>query len=330
MFNQKKCMNPLKFVINIFIFLLNTYEIISSECPESTPILKNNNCEFTYCTESEFNSNYCSVNNTKIKTQWLTNIIIFGDNWARYINFATFSNGDFIVESTPCKVVIAIRFFFGLTKNGRDLFKINNKTTQFFSFIPTDEDNDGKKYQGEIQIARMIQEDNKEYLLSLTKAESYAELYDFDNDRMYKKKMYNLFGYENQNERQISLTIKSSDNKYYSIYGYIEKDDPVIKIFKFSLDTKNSIESSSQLQAAKTLNGEEGGKGTSISCFETDSKRIVCFYYNRDQKPYVYIMNNNFDFIMHNIINNQGYYNSSSLIKCIHLYNETGVFTFYD
>ena len=187
MLNHKKCQNSFKYSIYTLIFSLIALGINSFECPENQPILKNNDCSFSYCTESEFSSNYCSINNTKIKTQWLTNIIIFGDNNARFINFATFSNGDFIVEATPCKILIKIRFFFGLKQNGRDLFKNNNQETRFYSFIPTDE-GEAKKYQGEIQIARMKQENNKEYLLSLTKTDSYAELYDFENDIMYKKK----------------------------------------------------------------------------------------------------------------------------------------------
>ena len=172
MINHKKCLNSFKFSIYILIFSLIVLEINSSECPENQPILKENTCSFTYCTESEFNNNYCSINNTKIKTQWLSNIIIFGDNNARFINFATFSNGDFIVEATPCKLLteISMRFFFGLTKNGRGFFKINNKETPFHSIEPTNENNKGKKYQAEIQIARIKQENNMEYLLSLSKS----------------------------------------------------------------------------------------------------------------------------------------------------------------
>ena len=327
MFYLKKCLNPFIFKINYLIFSLIILQIITSECPENTPILKNNNCELTYCSEFEFNNNYCSINNTKMKTQWLTNIIIFGDNKARFINFATFSNGDFIVEATPCEVIIAIRFFFGLKQNGRNLFKINTTETQFYSFKPINEENYGKKYQGEIQIVKMNQENNKEYLLSLTKAQSYAELYDFENGIMYKKKMIVLFWYENQNERQISLTIS---NNTYSIYGYIESNNPVIKIFKFSFNNKNEIESSSQIQPIKIIEGEYGGNGNSISCFETKNNRIVCFYYNREQKPYIYIMDNNFNLIQVHTIINQGYYRDSSFIKCIHLYDEFGIFSFYD
>ena len=327
MLSLKKCLIHFKFPINILIFSLIIFKAISFECSESLPIWKNSNCEFTYCTESEFKNNICSVNNTKIKTQWLTNIIIFGDNNARYINFATFSNGDFIVEATPCKLIISVRFFFGLKKNGRNFFKINGEETQFYSYklVDGEEDNSGKKYEGEIQIATMNQEDNKEYLLSLSKAESYAELYDFENMEIYKKKMVLLFGIENLNERQISLSIKSSDNKYYSIYGFIDGSE--ISIFKFSLDMKNSIESSSNFSPKK----RSDAKGSSVSCFETTiNKRIVCFYYSNAGKPAIYIMDHNLEEKGYNYINFNNYYDSESFIKCIHFKDEIGVFAFYD
>ena len=324
MFNLKKCLNPFKFSLCILIFSLIKLKISNAfECPENQPILKDNECSFSYCTESEFNNNYCSINNTKIKTQWLTNIIIFGDKTTRFINFATFSNGDFVVEAT-----LKIRSFFGLTKTGRDLFKINNTETQFYSFIPSDE-GEGEKYQGEIQIATMNQENNKEYILSLTKGDSYAELYDFENGIIYKKNMVDLVGYTQQNERQISLTIKSSDNIYYSIYGFIYNSQ--MYLYKFSLNTKSSLESITTMQPTKKSNA----RGKSISCFQTKIKRIVCFYYanyanDNAGKPFIYIMKEDFTKKANTLINFQQYFHESSFIKCIHLYNETGVFSFYD
>ena len=325
----KEYLNPFKLSIYILYFFLITLEIISCECPENQPILKNNACSFSYCTESEFNSNYCSINNTKIKTQWLTNIIIFGDMNARFINFASFSNGDFVVEATPCKLIKAIRFFFGLKNNGRDLFKINNKETPFYSFEILNENNSGKKYQGEIQIATMNQENNKEYLLSLSKAESYAELYDFENGEMYKKYIIDIVGVSQQNERQISLAIKSSDGIYYSIYGFIYESQ--LYLYKFSLNTKNSLESIPNIQPTKRSNA----RGNNISCFETKNKRIVCFYYadysnDNNGKPFIYVMSHDFNKIANTVINFEGYFDESSFIKCIHLYNESGVFSFYD
>ena len=324
MFYLKKCLNQLTFLINIFIFSLIEIKINSFECPENTPILKDNICVLLNCSKSQFENKDCIINNTKIKTQWLTNIIIFGDENARFINFATFSNGDFIVESTPCQIINAKRFFFGLKKNGRDLFKTNNKETQFYSLIPSYE-GDMNKYNGEIQIVKMNQGEKKEYVLSLTKSNSYAELYDFEKDQMYKNKMINLFGVENQNTRQISLTILSN-GIFYSIYGFIY--DSKIYFFKFSLNTKNEIETLMNLQPKN----HDLAKGNSISCFETSKSKIVCFYYNSNEgeKPAILILNHNLDKKGKTLINFRGYYDDSSFIKCIHFHDEIGVFSFYD
>ena len=326
----KKCLNPFKFSIYILIFSLIALDITSFECPEDTPILKDNTCSLSYCTESEFNNNYCSINNTKIRTQWLSNIIIFGDENARFINFATFSNGDLVVEATPCVVInYSKRFFYGLKKNGRDLFKIDNKQTPFYSLVPINEDNSGKKYQGEIQIARMNQENGKEYLLSLSKDKSYAELYDFESGEMYKKYIPDLVGCIHQNERQISLVIHSSDNIYYTIYGFIYENQ--LFLYKFDLGKKNSIESLQKKDPIK----RSSAKGRNVSCFETKNKRIVCFYYSNNEqdyygKPFIYVMSHDFTQKGNTLINYEGFFDDSSFIKCIHLYNETGVFAFYD
>ena len=64
-------------LINIFIFF-QIIKTILSECDKSIPILTKNGCELKYCTSEQFTSKQCQINNTIIKTQWLTNIIILG------------------------------------------------------------------------------------------------------------------------------------------------------------------------------------------------------------------------------------------------------------
>ena len=85
------------FVIIIIFLLMNTF---FAECPRNTPILISKECKMDYCTEEQFNSSYCEINNEIIKTQWLNNIIRIGGLKYRYISFASFSNGDMIVETT--------------------------------------------------------------------------------------------------------------------------------------------------------------------------------------------------------------------------------------
>ena len=87
----------------------------------NTPILKSGSCQLTFCSKEEFNSLDCIISNSKIKTQWLNNIIEIGDLNFRYINFASYQNQDMVVQTTSYPSSTK-RMFYGLKKNGR-IFK---------------------------------------------------------------------------------------------------------------------------------------------------------------------------------------------------------------
>ena len=111
-------------------------DIILNECNLENPILlKNGTCVSQYCEQKDFISNDCIIDNSKIKIQWLNNIIRVGDDTFRYLNFVKFSNGDLVFETTPYSYNNPKRNFYGLKKNGRYYFrdKENNKMTSFFS-----------------------------------------------------------------------------------------------------------------------------------------------------------------------------------------------------
>ena len=55
-------------ISNILIYVL-------SECDRNHPILKDNQCVSTYCTEDQFKSGECVINEPLTKTQWLNEII---------------------------------------------------------------------------------------------------------------------------------------------------------------------------------------------------------------------------------------------------------------
>ena len=70
----------------------------------------------------EYKNQNFSVANETIKTQLITNIIWIGDKGFRYINFANYSNGDMIIETTS-NPGNSKRMFYGLKNNGEYLFK---------------------------------------------------------------------------------------------------------------------------------------------------------------------------------------------------------------
>ena len=91
---------------NIFFFLFNYIIIFAfinaeiAECEKDIPILISRECKLEYCSKEQFDSKYCIINNTIIKTQWINNFIVFSDKTYSYLNFGSFSNGDIVIEST--------------------------------------------------------------------------------------------------------------------------------------------------------------------------------------------------------------------------------------
>ena len=117
-----------KILINFCIFFSKLNNILSDECSRDAPIKnKENNCESKYCTEDDISKGDCIIENEIIKTQWLNNIINIEISFLRYVNFASYSNGDMILEFCTYPASTQ-RIFLGFKKNGRSFFK--NKTSE--------------------------------------------------------------------------------------------------------------------------------------------------------------------------------------------------------
>ena len=219
-------LQPFKTYISLIIFF-QTINYILNECDLDSPILKNDTC-VSICTEEEFKSKICEINNTQIKTQWLNNIITVGEKNYKYINIATFSNGDMIAVSAYYhKKGSNKRQFYGLKKNGRYYFKNNdNNETSFYSFEVNDAN--GKeiiRYEAEVFVTKVNtkgEENGKEYMVSIGRTDSGAELYDFENNIVYKNKTTKIFdGYNNTAFRTFALNYISSKNNYITLFGII-------------------------------------------------------------------------------------------------------------
>ena len=132
-----KKMTPKKIIISFnLLFICSILNVGATECPKDKPILIDGECKLEYCTEDQFNSKYCQINNTIVKTQWINNIIIFGEHPFRYLGFGSFSDGSFVIETTPYPEQPK-RKFFGLKRNGRPFFtdKTNNEEILLFIWI---------------------------------------------------------------------------------------------------------------------------------------------------------------------------------------------------
>ena len=170
-------------ILSYFLkFFIKTIYSEITECPRDKPIFISDICKLDYCSKTQFESKECKIKNSIIETQWLNNIIIIGDKSYRYINFASYSNGDMIIETT-CKPGNSKRIFYGLKQNGRPFFinKTNNEETPYYSINVEGQNEPQGKYEAEGIIIKDSNSGN-EYYMSVSNLEYYVEIFDFNND----------------------------------------------------------------------------------------------------------------------------------------------------
>ena len=91
----------------------------SNECyNRENPILlqSNGSCSLLYCTKEQYDDNTCIIDNKIIKTQWLNNIIVFGEQNCRFTKIAKYINTSMIAFSTINPGNSLSPFFFWLKK----------------------------------------------------------------------------------------------------------------------------------------------------------------------------------------------------------------------
>ena len=113
-----------------FLYLFQIIIPIFYGCEADKPFLKGTSC-IEYCSELELKEKKCIIDNNIISTQFLNNIIWIGDNNFRYVNIASYSKKDMIIETTS-KPGSSKRMFFGIKKNGRGLFLKNGNYTYYY------------------------------------------------------------------------------------------------------------------------------------------------------------------------------------------------------
>ena len=280
---------------------------------------------------------YNISNISVVESRWLNNIICLGEENYRYVNFASFENGDIVLETTQLPESPK-RFFYGLKKDGTPLFGNNEYFKLILASGQTDNPENGR-YEGEIFIVKIS---NKEYIFSIGKGTTrFAELYDLDNEVILSQKkaidfldidqLYNIRGSSSNyiisgNQYIFFPCINKGSDKYYF----------KLKKFLFS-----STDFSNNNPVIKTYN-YDSSSGQAISCFKTDSDYIVCSFLSLI-RLYYYIYIGVYDTeLKEKIVKKTDYhvigddvtfgsvlYTLPDFLKCIHLEGETGVFMFY-
>ena len=312
-------------IVLLSINLIFNILIIKSEityCPRETPILVSDECKLQYCSKQEFESEHCIIKNDIIKTQWLNNIITIGDYDYRYVNFASYSNGDMVVETTsfPGK---SERKFYGIKSNGRPLFTKSSKETPYYN-----KDVGDTKGHFEAQSIIVKTSDNKELFFSISKSECYAEIFDLQNDNLLRETVAQFTKHENVSSLTIvPITDSYNNNKYF--IGFVASANEQIGIY-FKEYTFNSC--SINFYTEDQPSQITGTYGNMVSCFKTENGFIICFfimYYNNDYNYNILRVGSMdmyiFSFYINDIKKDQNIFN-----KCIHLRGEVGVFAYYN
>ena len=271
------------FIINLIILLQIINPTITEECGSDIPFLKNGNCVDS-CTQSELDSKKCEISNSIIKTQWITNIIPFGDKNFRYVKIANFSNNDMIAITTSESS--NKRMFYGLKENGRYYFTQNLNETPYYTF----EINDASRNEAELFVIK-LNNNGKEYLVSFANGDGYAELYDFENELVYKNKTSSIFSNLKSNAVNSFALSYTISNNYYTLFGCLHpnNDYQSVYIYKLNFNTINSIKND-DIVSKILISDNSIGYGISCDIYFPESDSI---YYGENMFICVYLYNSN-------------------------------------
>ena len=309
------------FHIKLF-FLFQLIKVILNECYRDIPIkLKNGSCVLKYCSQVEYDSKECIIDNPIIKTQFLNDIIILGENSFMFIDFITFTTKEMIVVTSSFPGSEK-RIFYGLNENGTYYFKKENSDEEspFFSFPTTNE---------KVESANsLFTKNGKEYFLSIGRLETVAEIYDFENKKIYQEKTPNLFSnYINSNVGSILLTINKDINRYlYNIMISKDKNNEASSIILYRFDLNLNDDNSLSITNPKEISKDS--YGSLSTCFMIESSETIICFLIENENTYNIIAYNN-DLIQ---LNNYTFY--SKFIKNSFFYSkyfreDAGVFIYY-
>ena len=261
----------------------------------------------------------------------LTRIIRISDEDYRFINIASNLKGDLFIETSPISES-SERIFYGLKNNGRPFFinKESNEETPFY--IMNEMTCNLKRHESELINVVLNNEDNTEYLMSIS-VEGSVEIYDFENGIRKYISTETFLGFSILSLINYSILLKTS-NIYYIIFPiYCYFNDPnfgesyylYLKKYNFvSLDISNLYSYTSELSTPYFASDSK-----MISCFTTQSLKILCFF--RHNSNYFSINAFYYDFTYINYWNliDASTIGSYTFFKAIHLKEEIIALYYY-
>ena len=279
----------MKFIL-IFYFLIYNKNFINSEitdnneCPIENPIhIKGSSSDD--CVYTRFDESIHEITNNIVKTQFLNKINILGEFGTWYIGTDLSSKRDLIIQSFNLGGSEVIeRFFYGIKKNGRNLFYIEDNN-QFINQISIYSTTTVAKYETEFIKINLINDvEEKDYYLSTCFENFSIEMIDFYNNQVIGLPQQNFFGealitsliynmFElNKNKKTYMFCFIGNSNSNY--YVYFQK----IKFYDVDITQSTNY----QKILISQLNEEfKIHNSAIISCFEIIKYDIIqCFYMN--------------------------------------------------
>ena len=314
----------------VFFFPLIT---LCSQCDYYRPFLKDGTCQVS-CSNEELDSGDCIIENEILKTQWIDNIIYLSDTNYIYMNMVTSQNEDLIiVVSSSSSSELNKRLFYGIDKEGRGYFKLDNKEQKIY--INSLNGDSCERYESEIFMVKFQSlGQTKEYIFDFGKASQLIQIYDIENYiTTYKKDFYSVFLLTLYDIRQIigaKVVLTSSNDNYYLI-GLLYKNYVNSIGYNYLCLIKFKILDITYITLNKVVNINVINTSNSkcLSCYETSNYDIICFYQN-NVKEYTVgaFSNDNLQFIRAYKLQN-GNDNQEIFYKSVHFYDEIGAFIYY-
>ena len=306
--------------LEYLVLLLRIINILNCDSVHE-PILKEGSCSEGKCTDEEFKSEYCKIDNEIIKTQWFNNIIyITEEEGFNYVDIISTSNEDLIVISNTDSTNEENKFkrkFYGLKKNGRNYF-INNDTSKETPFYQLTANN--IRNQGDIFSIKLKENlDNKEYIISISS--NNFEIYDLENGLIYEKSIKEVFGIKSIIQYTASF-IELENNVYaLGIIGLDLSDQTFFFIYKLSFTSLSNPD-------IQKYDFYESSNAKTVSCFQTESKKIMCFFQDDSNEYVLYAFDKNFNYLNKETITS-GPNDDENYFECVHFIGEAGAFAYF-
>ena len=324
-----------KFALKILIMLNIIKYCIVSKCNDTEkPFYKNNSYCDSQCSKEEINNNQCTIENDIIKTQWLNDIIYIGGRGCSFVNVVISEKNNlyYLATSFPQS---NNRTFYLLDNEGYGIKDRDNPKI----IVEINDANSIGRFESEAFVIKLYESnDNNEYFVSLAKASQYIEIYDFNGDSnitYYFDAVINVFRPLNNNiftkiGVHLKLKLASNENKNTYLIGILDYEytngaEPHFYLYKTNFTSINIKEHLPLF--SRTLVKTSSSK--IFSCFETNNNFIICFFQNPDFYYTIIV----FDYDLTEktqlpIVN--GNSNEEMFFSCIHFFNETGVFGYFD